>query len=197
MAKACLSPRHFSFLCLLQLGLSQPPPHGHPQPGSGYWRAGIKGRRGVWLEPQISGSQTLALLTEASPPLFLASPALPLRHPRLSLCRPWKGLTCSSQGLLPRGASPLQENPYREAGLGHLRPDFRKSVVVVVTTAGNASPALPASRVLSYTRDVRHLFFTTGPCPVPAPQLPPGNRGRQETSKSLRPSALGLLVLAQ
>lgn len=84
--------------------------------------------------------------------------------------------------------------------MGHLRPDFLKSVVVTVMIAGSASPALPVSRVLSYTRDVRyscHLFLTTGPCPVPALQLAPGNRGRQETSKSLRPSALGLLVLAR
>lgn len=89
MAKACLSPHHFSFLCPPQLGLSQPPPHRCPaRPGSwGREVGGRRKRRSGWnlgsLDAGLHAWRRRPSNLPHTPP-----PQLCLHH---AAC-PWKGL---------------------------------------------------------------------------------------------------------
>lgn len=201
MAKACLSPHHFSFLCLLPLGLSQPPPHCCPQPGRGYWRKGgaSKEEEVVRLESQLSGSQTLpgeggsSLPSDSDIPTPLPSkrlPVLPIHRPNLGLSHPWKGLIGSSQGLLPRGASPPQENPSREAGKGCLRlPNISECLSSTSCEQGTGLYTHCASS---------HFFLTTGSGPMSTRSFPLATKVGRRQQSATRPAGSGsVAVLSQ
>lgn len=106
VAKACLSPHHFSFLCPPQLGLSQPPPHRCParwgscgREVGGGGRGGLAGISGPWMPGSTpGGGGPPTCLTHLLASSWRAAPALPYTTQAV----PGKG-SDSSKGFHPEG----------------------------------------------------------------------------------------------
>lgn len=171
-AKASLSPHHFSFLCLLQLGLSQPPPHHCPQPdGILAKQRGMEGRRGcldgisdLWIPDAGPGGGSGSLPPASRIPAHLPgkrTPALPVHRPGLGRCHPGKGSRVASSSAGRGWDGPPQARFCSVGG-----SDYNDSGACFSSISCEQGPGLRSQYASS------HLFLKTGPGPLPTTNFP-------------------------